>query len=61
ERADGTYETPFALVVDPAGPTLVDETGLLGEGLQQNLREQLGGRVETMRGSTLGVWWWSRG
>ncbi|WP_329472737.1 class I SAM-dependent methyltransferase [Streptomyces sp. NBC_01723] len=22
---------------------------------------RLGGRVETMRGSTLGVWWWNRG
>ncbi|MBQ1165208.1 hypothetical protein KBZ21_45290, partial [Streptomyces sp. A73] len=45
ERADGTYETPFALVVDQAGPTLVDETGRLGEGLQQTLREQLGARA----------------
>lgn len=43
-RGDDT-ETPFALIIDQAGPSLVDETGLLREGLQQNLREQLGARA----------------
>lgn len=43
-RGDG-METPFALIVDQAGPSLVDETGLLHQGLQQNLRELLGARA----------------
>lgn len=43
-RGDG-METPFALIVDQAGQSLVDETGLLHQGLQQNLRELLGARA----------------
>ncbi|GAA3121828.1 hypothetical protein [Streptomyces echinatus] len=37
--------TPFALIIDQAGSSLVDETGLLHQGLQQNLRDQLGARA----------------
>jgi len=47
--------TPFALIIDQAGPSLVDETGLLRQGLQQNLRDQLGARAVLVFEDTIDI------